>query len=295
MFKGGTSLAKSFGLINRFSEDIDVTVFRQDIGQGVSLDELATMSGKKRLACLDQIRAACRDYVMGDLRHETRMRLREALEAAGIASEMARIDRDPDDPDGQTLLVWYPSVTETAGGYVQPAVRIESGAKSALDPHVSTTVVPFVAPDLQNLDLKVANVTAIEPRWTFWDKVLILHGVRRWFERRNVLRQEGARISRHYYDIHQLLQCMSDSEIFDDSVLTRECAQHARMFFHRPDFDLASAMPGSFALAPTQGMMEALHRDYTRMSEMIFGSIPQFYDVVTSIQRLETRLNSTKE
>lgn len=30
LFKGGTSLSKSFGLINRFSEDIDITVCRND-------------------------------------------------------------------------------------------------------------------------------------------------------------------------------------------------------------------------------------------------------------------------
>jgi predicted nucleotidyltransferase component of viral defense system len=33
LFKGGTSLSKGFGLINRFSEEIDVTVFRDDIGE----------------------------------------------------------------------------------------------------------------------------------------------------------------------------------------------------------------------------------------------------------------------
>ena len=33
LFKGGTSLSKSFGLINRFSEDIDITVFRKDVGE----------------------------------------------------------------------------------------------------------------------------------------------------------------------------------------------------------------------------------------------------------------------
>ncbi len=33
LFKGGTSLSKGYGLIERFSEDIDITVFREDIGQ----------------------------------------------------------------------------------------------------------------------------------------------------------------------------------------------------------------------------------------------------------------------
>jgi len=31
LFKGGTSLSKSFGLIDRFSEDIDITVWRESI------------------------------------------------------------------------------------------------------------------------------------------------------------------------------------------------------------------------------------------------------------------------
>ena len=30
LFKGGTSLSKAYGLISRFSEDIDITVFRED-------------------------------------------------------------------------------------------------------------------------------------------------------------------------------------------------------------------------------------------------------------------------
>jgi predicted nucleotidyltransferase component of viral defense system len=36
LFKGGTSLSKGYGLIQRFSEDIDITVFREDIGHRYS-------------------------------------------------------------------------------------------------------------------------------------------------------------------------------------------------------------------------------------------------------------------
>src|SRR5258708_30364985 len=60
LFKGGTSLSKSYGLISRFSEDIDITVFRDDIGQAATIDELAALSGKKRSARLHAIRQACR-------------------------------------------------------------------------------------------------------------------------------------------------------------------------------------------------------------------------------------------
>ena len=67
LFKGGTSLSKGFGLIQRFSEDVDVTVFRADLGQAYSIEQLADMSGKKREAALDAIKAACEDHINGAL------------------------------------------------------------------------------------------------------------------------------------------------------------------------------------------------------------------------------------
>src|SRR5215813_12527108 len=62
LFKGGTSLSKGYGLISRFSEDIDITVFREDLGQAASVPELELMSRKKRQARLDAIKVACREY-----------------------------------------------------------------------------------------------------------------------------------------------------------------------------------------------------------------------------------------
>ena len=47
LVKGGTSLSKAYGLISRFSEDIDITVFREDIGQAASVPELEGLSRKK--------------------------------------------------------------------------------------------------------------------------------------------------------------------------------------------------------------------------------------------------------
>ena len=67
MFKGGTSLSKAFGLINRFSEDIDVTVFGDDIGQQASVEELAALGTNQRMAALEAIRAACEAYINGPL------------------------------------------------------------------------------------------------------------------------------------------------------------------------------------------------------------------------------------
>src|SRR5579872_3167059 len=70
LFKGGTSLSKAYGLISRFSEDIDVTVFRADIGAETTVEELEGLSNRARGAKLDSIRDACREYISGTLRSE---------------------------------------------------------------------------------------------------------------------------------------------------------------------------------------------------------------------------------
>src|SRR3546814_14406578 len=59
LFKGGTSLSKAYSLIFRFSEDIDITVFREDIGEPAETAELDALSGKQRRIRLDRIRTAC--------------------------------------------------------------------------------------------------------------------------------------------------------------------------------------------------------------------------------------------
>jgi nucleotidyltransferase AbiEii toxin of type IV toxin-antitoxin system len=61
LFKGGTSLSKAYGLISRFSEDIDITVFREDLGQTASVTELETMGRNRRKAKLEAIKDACRE------------------------------------------------------------------------------------------------------------------------------------------------------------------------------------------------------------------------------------------
>jgi hypothetical protein len=63
------------------------------------------------------------------------------------------------------------------------------------------------------------------------------------------------------------------------------------MFFNRPDFDLASAVPGSYTLTPHNGMLAELRRDYAAMSGMIFGRIPTVDQVVEAISELEHLLN----
>lgn len=289
LFKGGTSLSKGFGLINRFSEDIDVTVFRDDLGQAYSVEDLSALSRKKRDAALDAIREACEAYVNGELLAELDRLTAETSKRTGLPTDRFKVVPDPG--DRQTLLVQCPTATP-ADGYIDKFVKIESGAKSALDPNSVRAIAPYVGHDAPDLDLAVPNVTIVDPDRTFWDKVVILHGLRRWFEIRGELRGGGHRISRHYYDVHALMQSDVGQRAIADTVLGADCVAHARMFFNRPDFDLASARRPTFVLTPEGQMYDDLRRDYAAMATMIIGKAPEFDAVIESVAALEKAINS---
>ncbi len=284
-------MSKAFGLISRFSEDIDITIFRDDLGEAAEVEELEALSGKQRRKRLDAIKAAAQAYVNGAMRAQVAARLAETLEAAGLDPNGGRVEPDPDDPDQQSLLVWYPKVTVADDGYVRPAVKIESGAKSALDPNEPTAIKPYVADDLAEIELSVLGITTVVAERTFWDKVIILHGLRQWFERRSVLRGGGQRISRHYYDVYRLLDSDVGRAAAKDLDLAIDCVRHARMFFNSANLNLATEFPGSFTLTPNQDMAAALGRDYTAMSGMIFGEAPRLNEVLERIAGFEKQVN----
>ena len=291
LFKGGTSLSKAYGLISRFSEDIDITVFREDLGQAASVPELEAMSRKKRQARLDAIKDACRDYIQSTLARQFAEIVRDALAVSNIEANDPTVAIDADDPDGQSLLFWYPAVTTARDDYIRPAVTIESGAKSALDPHEQMSIVPYISDEVPRLGLIAHGVTTVVAERTFWDKIVILHGVRNWFERRGVLRGEGQRVSRHYYDVHCILQSELGARAVADRTLAADCVAHALMFFNSPDLGLDRAVPGTYSLSATETMLEHLRRDYARMGGMIIGPPPAFSQVMTSVASLENELN----
>jgi hypothetical protein len=56
-FKGGTSLSKAFGLVNRFSEDVDIVVSREDLGFAGERDPTRRgyLSNRRRKALFSEV------------------------------------------------------------------------------------------------------------------------------------------------------------------------------------------------------------------------------------------------
>ena len=102
LFKGGTSPSKGFGLIRRFSEDIDVVVSREDLGFGEERDptHVEGLSNRERRALFEDLRSARSEYICGGL----------ADWLGSILGECGRVVQDADDEGQQTLLIEYPSL-----------------------------------------------------------------------------------------------------------------------------------------------------------------------------------------
>ena len=240
---------------------------------------------------LDAIKVICQVFIGGPLQMQLQDIMTTMIADTGLVADGARIEIDHDDASRQSLLLWYPSVTAASDSYIRKAVKIESGAKSALHSHQSRWVAPYVNDDLSAFALEIDDVTIVDAERTFWDKVVILHGLRRWFGKRELLRAGGQRVSRHYYDVHMLMAVANGDVALANQELCCDCVTHARLFFNSPDLDLAHAEPGSFALIPSDVMTTDLRRDYNAMASMIFGEIPAFDDILATVSRLEAQIN----
>lgn len=147
-FKGGTSLSKIYGLIDRFSEDIDLSIEKEFLGFGQVNDPEKAPSKKKQTAALNQLSLACSNFVKDKILND----LKKAI-AAKIDTERGwQVLVDSEDPDGQTLLFEYPSKTSKFS-YIRPFVKIEIGARSEHWPVSEHRIQSYVKEALKEKEL----------------------------------------------------------------------------------------------------------------------------------------------
>ena len=153
---------------------------------------------------------------------------------------------DGDDGDRQTLLVSYPTLYpdgETA--YVSPRVKIEAGVRSELEPNVTCAVRPYVADDFPDWPFDVGDVATLAAKRTYWEKLLILHGVHCGYRDEKRLPADKDRISRHYYDAATMTASeIGDSALSDEGLLDA-VRNHNLVAFRQARKRFEEAVPGA--------------------------------------------------
>lgn len=294
-FKGGTSLSKAYGIIDRFSEDIDLTIGRSapQIAQTKPPMEDG-ISGKEFDRRSKALKIASKAFV-----HDTAM---PALEGA-IAKALGTHDGwavvlDADDAAAQTILFEYPRLLEYGafstggfdegafgGGYIKPRIKLEFGARGETEPSQSRAITPYLAaefPDeLPNAEVVVSTLSVER---TFWEKVTILHALHHGTKLQPAM-------SRHYYDTAMLAMKGIDDLALTEPDLLAKVVLNKSLMFEDKKASYGTAVLGSLRLVPTEDLSIQLRADYEAMTEMFMAEPPTFDDMMASIASLEAKLN----
>ena len=297
-FKGGTSLSKAYGIIERFSEDIDLTIGRDAPLVSETLPPMEDgISGKERERRTKALKAAAQSYVQTIALQE----LAKAIEASLGTTEDWTVRIDPDDRDAQTILFEYPKLLEysiggwgrsygqsygtVTDGYIKPRIKLEFGARGETEPSETRTITPYLVaefPDeLPNAEVQVSTLSVLR---SFWEKVTILHAL-----------HHGTKLlpemSRHYYDTMMLAAKGIDDEAKERPDLLAKVVLNKSLMFADNKASYGTAMIGSLRLVPTDELRARLAGDYAAMSEMFMTPPPSFDDLMAAIGALETKLN----
>lgn len=274
LFKGGTSLSMVFGLIDRFSEDIDLILDWRLVTEKNPMGDYSK-TGQARLN--SEINEKAKAYIADTL-------LNELDEALGLhcTSEVGTDEED----QGHVVNIHYPETAEP--GYLRPCIRLEIGPLASWLPHSDYVVRPYAAEEFPDLFEEMeCPVRAIEAKRTFWEKATILHHEAHRPEESSV----PSRYSRHYYDLYLMSRTDVKSQALDDLALLEEVVDFKTRFYPRgwARYDLAK--PGSIKLVPPDRILAEIEKDYAAMQEMIFGRRPDFDEIMKGLSQLEQEIN----
>jgi hypothetical protein len=291
IFKGGTSLSKAYGAIERFSEDVDLSFQRADLGFGGENDPAAASSGKQRTRRLENLAAACNAMVRDQLKPRLEAAFAAALQVAP-GPETWQLALDADDADGQTLVFHYPrgnvQSAQAIPAYLRPQVRLETGARGDHWPADDRNILPYAAETHpEHFREPSCRVHVLAATRTFCEKLTVLHAC----HHAPADKPLRTRQSRHYYDVARLYEAGIGKTALQEPDLIRAVANHQAAFFRSSWAKYEKAVPGTLRLVPPEQRRPELERDYDMMKEMIFGDPPTFAHILEVVSEIERVAN----
>ncbi|GHU15143.1 hypothetical protein AGMMS50225_28180 [Betaproteobacteria bacterium] len=281
-FKGGTSLSKAYKLIDRFSEDVDLTCdIRKLIPELAGNGELPTsrsQSGKWTQA----VRRRLPEWI--------KERVQPVIEAALTQKKLA-IQVEIGGQDHDKLFLHYPALS-VGTGYVTPIVTLEFGGRATGEPHQILPVVCDMAEHLPEVSFPAASPCVMSLARTFWEKATAAHvycvqG-----------RIRGERYARHWYDLAAIARSAYFSDISADHIVATAVTRHKSYFFVEKDssgnvIEYAAAAQGHLHLVPEGQARAALAEDYAAMltDRVLLNDALSFERLMLECAEIESTVN----
>ena len=276
-FKGGTSLSKVYGAIERFSEDIDLILDWRLLGY--SEDEpWEQRTPTKQDAFGKQANQRAVEFLAQDFAPALDRDLKGRVEA-GIEVTAK----------GQDVFIQYPRAFTLEA--IHPQIRLEMGPLAAWVPNEEKAIRPYAAERFPAVFTQLyTTVRTIAVERTFWEKATILHQE----AHRGPDKPLPPRYSRHYYDMYRLSLLPVRNDALAKMELLQEVVRFKMRFYRSPWAMYEEAKPGSFRLLPLAHHVPELRRDYLAMRTMLFGTVPTFDEITKGLATLEKSINDLK-
>lgn len=271
LFKGGTSLSKAFGLIRRFSEDVDLIL---DWRQITDEDPSAERSNSSQTKLNKAIEGSSRAYLANVLLPELGARLGDTI----------RLEIKHGEPD--VISVYYPKSFDDK--YIRPEVRLEVGPLATWLPNEQKSIMSYAAEQFPGLFTRqTCTVQVIRAERTFWEKATILHHE----ANRPESNPQPPRYSRHYYDLAMMCQSPVRATALEQIDLLASVVAFKMKFYPRSWARYELAKPGTLRLVPDGHVLRVVEKDYVDMRHMIFGEVPAIEAIFEELGHLESEIN----
>ncbi|USD35989.1 nucleotidyl transferase AbiEii/AbiGii toxin family protein [Ferrimonas sp. SCSIO 43195] len=286
-FKGGTALSKRWRAIERFSEDIDLSVhwfeLCPDDLEEEEVWEATTRSGAQikrfRKEQGPRLEEWSKDLVQ---------RLAERLSEYDIAD--LRAELLPDSGGGK-VQVHFPAVAALEGHYQLDYVLLEFGARNRGEPTAPSELNTYMS-EVEELSAQMVfpvadGVKVFDEGYIIWEKLTALH---QFCTQERI--PDAARLARHWYDVDCLIQKgivdpLEHPKAMNDVIEMKSCRWAAKGV----DYTLASK--GEILLVPQGELLDSLRQDQTEMVDAgMYTNAPDDFDkIMERVAALQERIN----
>ena len=191
-----------------------------------------------------------------------------------------------DTEDEMVVNFYYPQIFEAE--YLRSCVRLEIGPLAEWLPSHETSITPFAAEKYPDIFSQTdTSVLTIDVERTFWEKLTILHKIANFPEGKSL----PARYARHLYDVYNMGNSWVKESAFKRKELLEKDVAFKQKFYYAKGAHYETATLSSIELLPKEAVLNALKEDYQAMSNMIYGNIPEFEDILAFLKKLQSEIH----
>jgi hypothetical protein len=271
MFKGGTSLSKVFGLIERFSEDIDLILNWELLTQD---DPDKKRSKTQQDKFNKHINELAKEYI-------------RTILLPGVSELLKPYCKCSIADNDFSIKIQYPAIFKDYA--ILPYILLEIGPLARWVPYNKFRIISFAAEKFpEKFSRPACNVNAIIAERTFWEKATILH---QQFHRPDTT-QIPLRYSRHYYDLANMALSSVKDKALEKIDILFEVADFKKKFYICNWAKYEDVKKGNLKLVPPDFRFDELKKDYKSMENMIFGKYLKFEKILEILKKLEIDVNT---